>query len=212
MKPPAEKDENMKFSMEDVHPVASYREGEMIEKPFTTLSALSLAYNVTNSAIAVLLSLGTQIYFGGGPAFLYGYIAMALVGVCVAVSLGELTSAFTHIGGQYFWVSQLCDEKTRRFASYITAIFAWAGAVTTGASVTLAASQIIFGMVKMMHPGFEEHPWMIFVCYLAMTALTFPFNVFEKPLPYIAKGLMAFTILSLIKILIAHFAAPPAHQ
>lgn len=79
-------------------------------KPFTLLSILALGWNITNTGIGLVLVMGNAV-FGGGPLFFYSTLLMAAVAVCVAITLGELASAYPHTGGQYFWVAQLAPKN-----------------------------------------------------------------------------------------------------
>ncbi|KAH7356364.1 amino acid/polyamine transporter I [Pyrenochaeta sp. MPI-SDFR-AT-0127] len=173
---------------------SSVHHGEVIERPFTTLSAVGLGHSITNSAMGILIIYPTTIQFGGTPLVFWGYNLMTLVGLCVATSLGELASAFPHAGGQYFWVSRLCPEPYRRFLTYFTAIIAWAGAVCTSASVTLAISTISMGMYQYTHPDLVVDRWMIFVGYILVLAATFGFNCFESLLPKLARFHLILTV------------------
>lgn len=184
------------------------------DKAFNMLSALGIAYSITNSPLGILLALGSQMYFGGAPAYFYGFIIMALVGACVAVSLGELTSMYPHSGGQYHWVVRLCPSSSRRLLSYITAILAWASAVATGASACLACTQIILGMVRLEHPSYADHekPWMVFLTYQAVNLALLPVNCFEKSLPYFSRFALMIAISGTLVIFVSVLAASPTKQ
>ncbi|KAH6974235.1 amino acid/polyamine transporter I [Ilyonectria sp. MPI-CAGE-AT-0026] len=182
------------------------------EKPFTLWTAMGLGHSITNTAITITVGLASGIAMGGPPLFFYGFIMMALVALCVAVSLGELASGLPHSGGQYFWVATLAPPGMRRFCSYITAIVAWAGAVCTGASVCLAVPIMVFNMVALQHPDFNYKPWMGFVGYQVTNLLAFGFNLFERLLPWVSKTLLAYTIATLIVIFVGVLAASKEKQ
>ncbi|KAF5970677.1 choline transporter protein [Fusarium bulbicola] len=74
------------------------------QKPFTIWTAMGIGHSITNTAITVIVGLASGIALGGPPLFIYGFIIMAIIAVCVAISLGELASALPHSGGpQYQW-------------------------------------------------------------------------------------------------------------
>ncbi|KAM5342120.1 hypothetical protein ACJ41O_015151 [Fusarium nematophilum] len=187
-------------------------EQHMPHKPFTVLTAMGMGHSITNTAITVIVGLASGAALGGPPLFIYGFIMMALVALAVAVSLGELASAFPHSGGQYYWVAVLAPPSCRRFCSYITGIVGWAGAVCTCASVCLASPTIIFSMVSMAHPEFVYKPWMGFVGFQAINLLAFTFNVFERVLPWVSRSLLAFTACSIAVIFVSVLAASPQKQ
>ena len=177
------------------------------------ISALGVAYSITNTGLGILLAIGTAVYFGGPPSYFWGFLLMTIVGFCAAVSLGELVSMYPHSGGQYFWVAQLYPaENGRRLLSYITAIFAWAGAVATGASACLVCTQIIFGMATLANPGLTIQPWQIFLGFQALNLACFPVNCVERGLGYFGKLALIMAISSTIVIFIAVLAVAPTKQ
>ncbi|KAF5009201.1 hypothetical protein FDECE_4566 [Fusarium decemcellulare] len=184
----------------------------MHPKPFTVWTAMGIGHSITNTAITVIVGLASGAALGGPPLFIYGFIMMALVAACVAVSLGELASALPHSGGQHYWVAVLAPPHCRRFFSYVTGIVSWAGAVCTGASVCLAVPTIIFSMVSTTHPYFVYKPWMGFVGFQVINLLAFGFNCFERVLPWVSRSLLAFTICTVITVFVGVLAASPHKQ
>jgi choline transport protein len=182
----------------------------MHQKPFTMWTAMGIGHSITNTAITVTVGLASGIAFGGPPIFFYGFLLMAFVALCVAVTLGELSSAFPHSGGQYFWVSVLAPDKAKRFLSYITGVVAWTGAVCTGASVCLAVPSIIFNMVALTRPNFTFNSWQVFLAYQAINLAAFGFNLFERALPWVSRTLLVYTVLTLIVVFVAALAGPSA--
>lgn len=66
-------------------------------------------------------SLGTALLSGGPVASLWGWLAVALISVCIALSLAELCSAWPHAAGQALWSFQLAPPRWAPFLSYWTA-------------------------------------------------------------------------------------------
>ncbi|CAG9952695.1 unnamed protein product [Clonostachys rosea f. rosea IK726] len=183
-----------------------------LHKPFTTLTAMGLGHSITNTAITLLVGMSSSIALGGPPLFIWGFVAMAVVGVAVSVSLGELASALPHTGGQYFWVAVLGPPRFRRFLSYITGIVAWAAAICTTASVCLVVPIMIFNMVSIRNPDFIYQPWMGFVGYQIINIFLFLFNLYSKCLPYISSSLLIFTVSSLIVMFVSMLAVSSPKQ
>ncbi|CAI0646008.1 unnamed protein product [Colletotrichum noveboracense] len=177
-----------------------------MERPFTTWTAIGIAHSITNTAMGILLTVGTTIPFGGAPLSFFGFILMALVGLSTVTSLAELASAIPHPGGQYVWVARLSPASPRRFLSYATAIASWAGAVCTGASVCLTVPQVTLAMVAMARPDFENKPWMGFVGYHIINILTASVRCFERIVPQLGSGCLIFTVLSILAIVVSLFA------
>ncbi|KAI3571488.1 amino acid/polyamine transporter I [Fusarium oxysporum f. sp. albedinis] len=168
---------------------------------------MSVGATTTNSAVGVILTLSTTITYGGSVLLFYGFSAMALVGLCTAISLGELASAYPDAGGQYVWTARLAPPKYRRFLSYVTGLLSWAGAVCTGGSTCVIAPMMLFQLVTFFNPDFENKPWMAFLGYQAVTIVTLLPSLFESLLPKVSKSLLAFTGCLLLTFFISLLSA-----
>ena len=166
------------------------------KKPFTTWSAMSLGYSISNAGIGMVLVVGSTV-FGAGPLFIYGTILVTFVTFCVAITLGELSSAYPHAGGQYYWTAQLAPESSRRFLSYITAILSWASVVCTGASATAGMVNTVFAIIAIAYPDFVYKQWMGFLLYQAFALTAALPSLFERIIPSVSA---AFVNISLVTI------------
>ncbi|KAH0423944.1 hypothetical protein CcaCcLH18_11820 [Colletotrichum camelliae] len=180
-------------------------------KPFTTLSALGIGYGTTNTAIGLLLVLGSTLPMGGSPLFFWGFLVMALVGLATATTLAELASAMPHPGGQYIWVHRLAPPKYKRFLSYITAVISWLAAVATGSSACLSVPVGICGIITLLDPTFEYKRWMGFLGFQLLNIVTLFGASFEQALPKISKVMLLFSCTTIVVIFITLFAMSKEH-
>jgi choline transport protein len=176
------------------------------EKPFTTLSAIGIGYGVTNTALGVLLVLGTTLPFGGAPLLFWGFILVVIVGLSTAVTLAELCSAMPHPGGQYIWVHRLAPPSCRRFLSYVTGMIGWLSAIIMGASGLLAASLNVSFLVVLLKPSFVYKRWMGFVGYQILNFVTLFGACFEYAQLKISKILLLLSCITLPAIALTLFA------
>lgn len=197
--------DNMSLNKVDTSVEGQIEEAHPKKKPFTTLSAMSLGWSITNTGLGMVLIVGNSV-FGGGPLFVYGVISMFLISLSVAVTLGELTSAFPHAGGQYFWVAQLAPEHSRRFLSYMTAIISWASVICICASGAAGPTNIIFAMVELTRPDFVYRQWMGFLCFLCITWSASAMVVYERALPTISRFMLYWSIATMLAVVICLLA------
>ncbi|KAF2010479.1 amino acid transporter [Aaosphaeria arxii CBS 175.79] len=193
---------------------SSIRRGEVTYnnlKPFTTLSALGIGYGTTNTAVGILLVLGSTIPMGGSPLVFWGFLLMAVVGLATATTLGELASAYPHPGGQYIWVNQLAPAGSRRAMSYTTAMISWLAAVVTGSSACLSVPVGIISIISLLDPTFVPKRWMAFIGYQLLNLLTLFLATFEHALPNISKILLLFSCLTIATIFVTLFAMSDVH-
>ncbi|KAH6880033.1 amino acid/polyamine transporter I [Thelonectria olida] len=180
-------------------------------KPFTTLSALGIGYGTTNTAVGLLLVLGSTLPMGGSPLFFWGFLLMAGVGLATATTLAELASAMPHPGGQYIWVNRLAPPRSRRFLSYITAIISWVAAVATGASACLSVPVGVCTTITLLNPNFVYKRWMGFVGFQILNVLTVLCASFEHALPRISKAMLLFSCVTIGVIFVTLFAMSDTH-
>lgn len=182
-------------------------DGEMKPKqPFTTLSAMSMGYSITNTGLGLVLILGNAA-FGAGPLFFYGILFICCITLCVAITLGELASAYPHAGGQYFWTAQLAPESCRRFLSYMTAIISWASVICIGASGASGATNLMFSLVSLTRPEFEYQKWMGFLAFQGFVWLAAIMVVYERWLPKMSKFFLYWSVITMAVLFICLLAA-----
>ena len=124
-----------------------------MQRKFSVWSVLAVGFSLTNSWFAISAALVTGINSGGPVLLIYGIMGIALISICVGVTLSELASAFPNAGGQYYWASELAPKKYANFAPYLTGWFAWAGSIFTSAAVALSMGSATVGCWQLTHPN-----------------------------------------------------------
>lgn len=185
---------------------------EVKERNFTVLNIFAIGFTICNTACAVIVSLYTTIASGGPITLIWAQVFIYVVSLCVAVSLGELASAYPNAGGQYYFAGQLAPDSIRSTVSFIVGIVSWAASVFTTASVTLVAPQMIIGMMILKNPDMESKPWMVFVGYQVTNIFMFGFNAFSRILPAISRLTLGFSLCTILIIFIACLASAPSYQ
>lgn len=177
-----------------------------LRKSFSLWSILGVGFGLTNSWFGISVSMVTGIYSGGPMMVVYGIIIIALISICIAVTLGELSSAFPHAGGQFWWSLQLAPPKYRRLAAYLCGSFAWAGAIFSSASTTLSVASELVGMYALTHPDFEVKRWHVFVCFQILHLFLMMFNCSGKALPVISQSSLYISLISFFTITVTVLA------
>lgn len=182
-----------------------------MQRNFSVISLLGVAFSLANSWFGISASLITGINSGGTVLTIYGIPWIAFVSTCVAVTLSELASAMPNAGGQYFWAGELAPKRYASIASYLTGWVAWAGAIFTCASVALSLGSAGVGMWQLSHPDFVPKPWHSVVAYQVINFFAFLFNCVGKALPKVATATLYISLISFAVILITVPAAAPTH-
>ncbi|PWY80900.1 amino acid transporter [Aspergillus sclerotioniger CBS 115572] len=196
---------------DDARKLAEMGYTQDMQRNFSVLSLLGVAFSLANSWFGISASLITGINSGGTVLTIYGIPWIAFISICVGVTLSELASAMPNAGGQYFWASELAPRQYASFASYLTGWLAWAGAIFTCASVALSLASAGVGMWQLSHPHFIPQPWHTVVAYQIINFFAFLFNCVGKLLPTVATTTLYISLLSFTIILITVPAASPSH-
>ncbi|KAI5964714.1 uncharacterized protein KGF55_001783 [Candida pseudojiufengensis] len=158
-----------------------------LRRDFNVLSLLGIGFGITNSWYGISGAMIAGIS-GGSTLILYGIIILAIVGMCIAVTLSEMSSIMPHASAQIF--------------GYVTGILAWLGSVFTGAAVTMTMASAVTGMYVLYNPTTEIKSWQIFLCYEIFLILLIPFNLWERPLPAISTATLYISLLSFFIIIV----------
>lgn len=129
---------------------------------------------------AIPYGLSTTMYYplaGGGPAnIIWGWIAVSCIIMCVAASLGEITSVYPTAGGVYYQTFQLAPPSWRRVASWICGWLYVVGNVTITLAVNFGTALFIVACIDVFEssPGVSVFPgetYQIFLIFLGLTLL-----------------------------------------
>lgn len=183
----------------------------ILRKSFSLWSILGVGFGLTNSWFGISTSLVTGISSGGPMMVVYGIMIVATISICIGTSLGELSSAYPHAGGQFWWTLKLAPPKFKRFAAYMCGSFAYAGSVFTSASTTLSVATEVVGMYALAHPNFEVKRWHVFVTFELIHCLLMLFNCYGKALPLISSSALYISLISFTTITITVLACSSGH-
>ncbi|EGW33543.1 uncharacterized protein SPAPADRAFT_60882 [Spathaspora passalidarum NRRL Y-27907] len=180
-----------------------HHEGGKLKRRFSTYSIICIGFGLTNSWLGISSSLVTGISSGGPMLTIYGILIVAMISYCVAVTLGEMSSAIPSAGGQYVWTRVLAPKKYSSFLAYICGSMSWAGAIFTSASMSAALAYQVLGFWNLLNPDrarFDQ--WTYFVIYEIVTIILFFFNSWGKILPILGNGALYVSLFSYTVILI----------
>lgn len=197
-------------NIDDIH-LAETGYKPQLNRNFGLLSVLAIGFGITNTWFGYSGSLVTGVAVGP-VIYIWGTVGISLIALCIAGTLGELASAYPNAGGQYYWVMQLAPKSQKRLASYITGVFSWAGAMVTGASVSLVIGQSVVGMYILKNPDTVYDTWMGFVAYQIANVVIFFFNCYDKLLPKFSSISLYTSLISFLAISISCLAASPQKQ
>lgn len=114
---------------------------------------------------------------GGGPTnIIWGWVAVSCIILCVAASLGEITSVYPTAGGVYYQTFMLAPARWRRVASWICGWLYVVGNITITLAVNFGTTLFLVACIDVFEkePGagvFPGETYQIFLIFLAITLL-----------------------------------------
>jgi amino acid transporter len=131
--------------------------------------------------------LATTLYYplqGGGPAVvIWGWLLVSLIILCVAASLGEITSVYPTAGGVYYQTFMLAPSNFRKLAAYICGWAYVVGNITITLAVQFGTALFFVACVNVFEsqPGvgvWDASTYQVFLVFLAITLLCNAISVF----------------------------------
>ncbi|KAM0323047.1 hypothetical protein ACHAQA_009146 [Verticillium albo-atrum] len=155
--------------------------------------------------------LATQLFFpilGGGPvAVIWGWVAVSMIIICVAMSLGEITSVYPTAGGVYYQAFMLAPVRWRRIASWICGWLYTVGTVTITLSVNFGTTLFFVGCINVFEIGdtgvgiFEPSSWQLYLFFLGITLVcNITSSLGNRYLPLLDTAAIFWTFAGIIAI------------
>ncbi|KAL1627122.1 hypothetical protein SLS56_006545 [Neofusicoccum ribis] len=129
---------------------------------------------------AIPYGLATTFYYplvGGGPAnIIWGWVSVSFIILCVAASLGEITSVYPTAGGVYYQTFMLAPPSYRLIASWVCGWLYVVGNITITLAVNFGTTLFLVACINVFEtePGvgiWDASTWQIFLTFLAITFL-----------------------------------------
>ncbi|KAL8752136.1 MAG: hypothetical protein Q9199_005949 [Rusavskia elegans] len=165
---------------------------------------------------AIPYGLATTLYYplvGGGPAdIIWGWVAVSLIILCVAASLGEITSVYPTSGGVYYQTFMLAAPSYRLIMSWICGWAFVVGNITITLAVNFGTTLFLAACINVFEsePGvgiFAAEPWQIYLIFFAITLLCNAVAALgNKWLPYLDTFAIFWTFAGLICIVVCVLA------
>ncbi|KAI4278727.1 MAG: hypothetical protein L6R38_005182 [Xanthoria sp. 2 TBL-2021] len=165
---------------------------------------------------AIPYGLATTLYYplvGGGPAdIIWGWVAVSLIILCVAASLGEITSVYPTSGGVYYQTFMLAAPSYRLIMSWICGWAFVVGNITITLAVNFGTTLFLAACINVFESEpevgiFAAEPWQIYLIFFAITLLCNAVAALgNKWLPYLDTFAIFWTFAGLICIVVCVLA------
>ncbi|KAI4188653.1 MAG: hypothetical protein LQ348_003898 [Seirophora lacunosa] len=161
---------------------------------------------------AIPYGLATTLYYpiaGGGPAnIIWGWVAVSSIILCVASSLGEITSVYPTSGGVYYQTFMLAAPSYRLIMSWICGWAFVVGNITITLAVNFGTTLFFAACINVFETEpevgiFAAEPYQIYLIFFAITLLCNAVSALgNKWLPYLDTFAIFWTFAGLICIVV----------
>ncbi|KAH8780828.1 amino acid/polyamine transporter I [Diaporthe sp. PMI_573] len=165
---------------------------------------------------AIPYGLSTTMYYplaGGGPTnVIWGWLAVSCIILCVAASLGEITSVYPTAGGVYYQTFMLSPPRWRRVAGWICGWLYVVGNVTITLAVNFGTALFLVASIGVFETAdgetiFPGETYQVFLIFLAITLLCNAVSALgDKWLPWLDTAAIYWTFAGLISIIVCILA------
>ncbi|KAI1406899.1 amino acid transporter [Hypoxylon sp. FL1857] len=124
--------------------------------------------------------LATTLYYplvGGGPVnIIWGWVGVSAIILCVAASLGEITSVYPTAGGVYYQTFMLAPPQWRRVAAWTCGWLYVVGNVTITLAVNFGSALFVVACINVFETPDGQgvlagEPYQVFLIFLGITLL-----------------------------------------
>ncbi|OLN91701.1 Polyamine transporter TPO5 [Colletotrichum chlorophyti] len=147
---------------------------------------------------------------GGGPVnIIWGWLGVSLIIICVACSLGEITSVYPTAGGVYYQAFMLAPANWRRAASWICGWLYVVGNITITLAVNFGTALFLVACVNVFEtsPGvgvLSGDTYQVFLIFLGLTLLCNAVSSLgNKWLPILDTAAIFWTFAGVLAIIIS---------
>jgi choline transport protein len=197
---------------EDAAALATFGHQQELQRNFSSLAMLGLAFAILNSWTALSASLSLALPSGGSTSVIWGLVTAGICNLALAASLAEFLSAYPTAGGQYHWVAVISWKKWVPILSWIIGWINVGGWIALTATGGLLGSQLIVGVISFMTPSYTAQRWHQFLIYIGYNLFAFLLNAFGTLiLPMFTKAAFIWSIAGFAIICITLLTCASPH-
>lgn len=140
----------------------------------STFEVASMSFILASIPYGLSTTLYYPLVASGPVGIIWGWLAVSLIILTVAASLGEITSVYPTAGGVYYQSFQLAPPEWRHLAAWTCGWLYMVGNVTITLAVNFGTTLFLVGCINVFEAAdgglvFAGDPWQVFLVFLAIT-------------------------------------------
>ncbi|KAM5385702.1 hypothetical protein ACJZ2D_000901 [Fusarium nematophilum] len=180
-----------------------------LQRNRSTLQVAFMAFVLASIPYGLSTTLSNPITTGGPVNIIWGWVAVSALIICVAASLGEITSVYPTAGGVYYQTFMLAPARWRREAGWICGWLFVVGNISITLSVTIGTSTFLVSCINVFErePGvgvLSGEPYQVFLLFVGVTLLSNAISALgNKWLPWLDTAAIFWTFAGVIALVIS---------
>ncbi|KAL8856519.1 MAG: hypothetical protein Q9178_006834 [Gyalolechia marmorata] len=138
-----------------------------LQRSFSPLAAVGLAFSITNSWVGYLSNFGQNLTYGGPQSVVFGLLVATAVQWTITLGLSEVASAFPSAGVELV-MSRDSDCSDELAGTVPLHVYSSANQAQEVRSLCLSVA----GLINFWHNEFEASRWQIYLIYLGSIFIT----------------------------------------
>ncbi|KAJ9415950.1 amino acid/polyamine transporter I [Fusarium oxysporum] len=179
-----------------------------LQRNRSTLQVAFMAFVLASIPYGLSTTLSNPITTGGPANIIWGWLAVSALIVCVALSLGEITSVYPVAGGVYYQTFMLAPMRWRREAAWVCGWLYVIGNISITLSVIFGTTVFLVSCINVFEssPGvgvLAGEPYQVFLIFVGLTLLSNAVSALgNKWLPWLDTAAIFWTFAGVIAIII----------
>lgn len=178
----------------------------------STFEVASMSFILASIPYGLSTTLYYPLVASGPVGIIWGWLAVSLIILTVAASLGEITSVYPTAGGVYYQSFQLAPPEWRHLAAWTCGWLYMVGNVTITLAVNFGTTLFLVGCINVFEAAdgglvFAGDPWQVFLVFLAITFLCNAVSALgNKWLPILDTFAIFWTFAGVVAIIVCVLA------
>lgn len=142
-----------------------------LRRNLSMITALGLGASIIAAPFGLSTSASFALINGGTATYIYGWLMLSIISVCIAASLGEIASVFPTSGGVYVWTAHLAPRRHAALASFVVGWISLVANILLCLSIAFGEAQLIMAAVGVFRNNeWTPSAWHVVLMHFAIMA------------------------------------------
>lgn len=148
-----------------------------LRRDLSMVTALGLGASIIAAPFGLCTSASFALINGGSMTYIYGWILLSVISVCIAASLGEIASVYPTSGGVYVWTAHLAPRRYAVVASFVVGWISLVANVLLCLSIAFGEATLIMAAISVFRDNqWAPSAWHVVLCHFAVMAVSAAVN------------------------------------